>query len=102
VNVSVHIPKYRRRRDRDIAFSEYAGKRIYFPGRYDSPESREAYGRFVQRILLQERALDRSPEVKPGSYSVGDLVLSYHDHARLYYLRDGRPTSEYHLLLTTE
>lgn len=94
----VRIPKYRRRKDRDIAFSEYHGKRTYFPGRYDSPESREAYGRFVQRLLIQQRALDRSPEPNPEGHSIAELVSDYLDHAKVYYLTDGKPGSEYHLI----
>ena len=94
----IRIPKYRRRADRDGAFSQLNYKRFYFPGRYDSPESKEAYGRFVQRFLLQQRTLDEAPEPKPEGHTIGELALAYLEFAKHYYLRDGRPTSEYHLM----
>jgi len=36
------IPKYRKRPDRDSAFVEIDKKRYPLPGKYGSPESREA------------------------------------------------------------
>jgi hypothetical protein len=75
--VPICIPKYRGRADRDGAFAQPNYKRFYLPGRYDSPESKEAYGRFVQRFLLQQRAQDEAPDPKPEGHTIGEMALAY-------------------------
>ena len=89
------IPKYRRRPDRDIAFAEHRGQRKYFPGKYDSPESRAAYNRWLRGVLGE---VDVPPEIPAGNLTIAALVAAWLDHARLYYLSDGRQSSEYYCL----
>lgn len=86
------LPKYRRHSNRDYAFVEYRGRRQRLPGRYDSPESREAYHKFIGE-LLEKRASPVLP-LGPGA-TVAELVCVYLDHARLYYRGDGQPITEY-------
>lgn len=91
----MRIPKYRRRSSVGAAaFIEYQGRRISLPGRADSPESLRAYHEFCQDLLTKKPA-DIPP---PGRVTIADLALAYLDHASRYYLRDGRPSDEYHCL----
>ena len=94
----VRIPKYRKRRDRNSGFVECPrGQKTYFPGRYDSPESRAAYNRWLRGHLGEpESGITLPPN--PGCATVADLVLAFLDWAKLYYLRDGKAGSEYHCL----
>ena len=91
-------PKYRKRPDRNVGFAEYPrGNRIYFPGPHDSPESRAAYNRWLIGVLGEpEQAV--GPQPPAGRIQVIDLVKAFLDWAKLYYLRDGKPGSEYHCL----
>lgn len=41
-------PKYRRHSTRNLGFAEHAGKRTYFPGAFDSFESRDAYYKLIR------------------------------------------------------
>jgi integrase len=92
------IPKYRRRPDRNVAFAEHPrGRRTYFPGRYDSPESRAAYNRWLRGVLGEPEAGIDLP-ADPGLATVADLVLAFLGWAKLYYLQNGKVGSEYHCL----
>lgn len=46
----MHIPKYRHFAARDKGFVEHAGKRTYFPGKFNSPESVASYAKFLESI----------------------------------------------------
>lgn len=50
-------PKYRRHSTRDLGFVEHAGKRTYFVGAFNSPESYEAYLAYLRAhgYLVYER-----------------------------------------------
>lgn len=77
------IPLYRRRERAkgDVAYVEIGGKRRTLPGRYNSPESKEAYAALV-------RDLARSPEIEIiGTARIDELVGAYWDHAETYYSR---------------
>lgn len=52
---SPKIPTYRKHSVRDLAFVEVSGKRLYLPGAYDSPESRQAYADLVRDLLAGSR-----------------------------------------------
>jgi integrase len=94
----IRIPKYRKRPDRNVGFVESPrGCRVYFPGRYDSPESRAAYNQWLRGHLGEPEAGVTMPD-NPGCVQVADLVLCFLDWAKLYYLRDGKAGSEYHCL----
>jgi len=75
----MRIPKYRPHSLRDFGFVEWKGERIPLPGKYKSPESLEAYGRFLAEI-------GRAPDdIQPSTLTVGDLATRYLDHAQVYY-----------------
>lgn len=75
------IPKYRKRPDRDSAFVEIDKKRYPLPGKYGSPESREAYAGVI-------RDMARQPEITiVGNARISDLLTAYLDHAEIYYSR---------------
>jgi hypothetical protein len=63
--------------------------RDHYLGAFDSPESRERYRQLVDRWLLRRRAARGHV-----SMTVGELVLLYDQHARSYYRKNGRQTSE--------
>jgi integrase len=50
----MRVPKYRKQTGRDFAFVEHEGRRHRLPGRYNSPESRDAYKQFLARVLGKE------------------------------------------------
>lgn len=81
-------PKYCHHKSTDRAFVTVNGRRIYL-GRYDSPESRDAYD---AEILKWRKLNDRSGK---HSTTVGQLCLAFVQHADVYY-RDpnGNPTGE--------
>lgn len=85
------VPKYRKHSSRDYAFVEYAGSRHRLPGKYDSPESRLAYHQFIERLLLEG---EKSPPAGPDPL-VLDLVVAFLEHAKTYYLQDGKPNKEF-------
>jgi integrase len=77
--VRSHVPKYRRHSGRDKAFIEIRRRRIYLPGRFGSPESRQAY---VQQLAAL-RAEDEGPP--PPTVTVASLARRYLDWAVGYY-----------------
>lgn len=78
-------PEYRRHKARNKGYVCHGGKMIYFPGAWESGESRAAYDEFVDRWLREN---------DPGTYgrTVGDLVVAYCDWAEGYYRKGGQPT----------
>lgn len=79
----MRLPKYRRHSARDFAFVEVGGHRRRLPGRYNSAESREAYGQLLQRLLAP--AADLEPQLPVGPATVADLVDAWLDWAKGYY-----------------
>ncbi|MBY0587891.1 site-specific integrase [bacterium] len=88
-------PKYRLHRPTGQALVEFNGRRYYL-GKHGTPESKEAYQRFVHDWAQQQ--LDPAMETKtraPLGISINRLILSYYRHAESYYVhRDGTPTGE--------
>lgn len=89
------VPKYRRHSSRDLGFVEWSGKRHYF-GKFNSPESLEAYSRFLAEHVLRDSAeLPRttqpsSPAAAPAT--VVEVVDAYWQHAKTYYRKNGQPS----------
>jgi integrase len=63
-------------------------------GQWGSPEAQEGYRRF-QAEWAQGLANAKS---LPGALLVSELADAYTDHAVIYYRKDGRLTSEFHLI----
>lgn len=65
----------------------------YFRHPYGSPECDAEYEDWVRKLL--DRRKQVASGAPPGSsISVARLILDYLEHARGYYLKSGRPTSE--------
>ncbi len=88
------LPRYTQHKSGQ-ARVRYNGKTIYL-GKYGSQESHERYAQFIATIPKPE-AESGPPEPAPGAvFMVGELVLHYHAHAKLYYVHaDGTPTGEH-------
>lgn len=81
-------PKYRRHTTRNLGFVEFNGKRHYMPGAYKSPESLDAYRKFLRTNLPSV------PLPAPSSaVLVGDIVLRFEKWAEENYPPGSR--SEY-------
>jgi len=86
-------PKYRRH-STGKAFVEWKGKRTYFPGSYDSPESRAAYDQFLRERFYSQRPAVSIPHRASGVVFVAELLDAFIDHAETYYGASD-PSSEY-------
>lgn len=86
-------PKYRHQKSRDLAVVRIGGRDIYL-GRYDSPESHEAYNRVVAEWFARGESppLPVSADGEPAT--ITELLPGYLRHIDAYYVKDGRPTSE--------
>ena len=79
----------------------------YLLGPYGSDESRIAYGKLIAQIGSgiqidpiadsKRGRLPRNESDDPGP-SVGELCLVFLRHAETHYVKDGKPTSEVHIL----
>lgn len=78
-------PQYLRHRARDLGYSRIDGKQVYFPGRWNSAESKSAYD-----AKLKEWSRDADCEKYP--LTIADLIVRYTDWADGYFARDGQPT----------
>jgi len=80
------VPKYRKH-PRGYAFVECGGKRRRLPGDYNSPESLEAYTRFLDS--LQRAAKHEMPPLMPGeTITTKRLIAHYLLWAADYYAND--------------
>ena len=86
-----HIPKYRRQTDKTgaRAFVEVNRRRIYF-GRFGSPESKAAYGRFVAEYV----ATGGVPPVDPNLITVAEVCDRFLTHLREYHAASNDPAKE--------
>jgi len=85
-------PKYRHQKARDLAVVRIDGRDVYL-GRYDSPESHEAYNRAVAEWFARGDAPPKT-ETEPTAPTVIELLPAYLRHVDSYYIKDDRPTSE--------
>ena len=88
------LPKYSLHKPSGQAKVRYGGKDKYL-GKYGSPESKEAYARFIASIPKPGDS-DQPAAAAPGVVlMVGECVALFHAHTRVYYARDGVPTGEH-------
>lgn len=81
--------------------------RDFLLGPFGSDESRIAYGQLIAKLAggvqidpiadSKRGSLPRLESDDPGS-SVGELCLVFLRHAETHYVKDGKPTSEVHIL----
>jgi integrase len=93
MEAGMHIPRYRKKVGRDFAFVEHNGERTRLPGKFNSPESRDAYASFVAKLVAGKHL---PPMVKPGEpLTVTTLVDAFLNHAVVYYGRGNGWHGEY-------
>ncbi|MBQ5790179.1 MAG: hypothetical protein IIW01_07800, partial [Thermoguttaceae bacterium] len=85
-----NIPKYCRFKSRDVGYSYYNRKKIYFPGKYNSPESRAAYLQFVATLETGDASLFERRQT-----TVAELCAQFLRWAQVYYRKLGRSTGTY-------
>jgi integrase len=90
------VPSYRLHSPSGQAVVTLSGKDRYL-GVHGSEESRAEYDRLVGEWLAVGRCVEAKPEAAPA-LTVNDLLLAYWEFADGYYRKDGRPTSEWHLM----
>ena len=95
------LPKYCRLSGRSIAYYWKNGKRIYLPGKFNSPESLQAY-REQMDSLLEER-VDKvagkkqlqtatAEKKKSDKLAILEMVAEFLLWGETYYVKDGMPT----------
>ncbi len=89
--LTTRIPKYRKHTASGQAVVSVDGKAVYL-GKWDSPESKEAYREIVARLALRRTAVD-IPSVVDGP-TVLQLFEQYLSFAQQHYRKNGKPTSE--------
>ena len=90
------LPKYCRLSGRNIAFFWKDGKRVYLPGKFGSPESKEAYNKEMA-LILAERVEEKTEQKKPirkrtDKITVLEMVAEFLVWGETYYVRNGEPT----------
>jgi integrase len=86
-------PSYRYHKARDCAVVTIHSKNHYL-GCFDSPDSWEKYHRLIAEFLAAKK-LPPPPAVEPDApLTVSELIAQYWRHAKTYYVKNGRPTSE--------
>lgn len=87
-------PKYARHAASGRARVRHQNREHYLPGAYGSPESLEAYAKFVAG-LANPQAPIVAPEPASAILTVAELLERFWVHAKVYYRRpDGSPTGE--------
>lgn len=89
----MRTPKYRKHSTRNLGFCEWQGKRHYFPGPYDSFESREAYRRFLREHVFAAREIAGEVIAAPGVVTVAEVADRFLTEAAQRYGVD--PYGEY-------
>lgn len=84
------IPSYRRHRPTGQAVVTLNGRDVYL-GKWNTKASRAEYERLIGEWLAGGRCL---PSVDQGGSSVAEVALRFLQHAKGYYVKDGRPTGE--------
>ena len=88
------LPSYRRHRPSGQAVVTLGGRDHYL-GRHGTPESKTRYEQLIAEWLASHRQLPISPTSAPSlGLSINELFLVYWEHARAYYKKGGRPTSQ--------
>ena len=75
----MRIPKYRKASGRDLGCGEFDHHKQYFPGPYNSYESREAYRVWLRDVVLVELPPD---EADGGQIYLVELVERFLDWAK--------------------
>ncbi len=85
-------PAYRHHKPSKQAVITLNGRDFYL-GPFGSPASRQAYDRLLAELLVAGRSIP-VPATPHNGLTITELTASYWRHAQVYYVKDGRPTSE--------
>lgn len=89
----IRVPAYRLHKASGRARTRHKGRDVYFPGKFQSRESLEAYARFAAGLTDPDSPA--LPDVgPPGSITIAELILHFAAWAERYYVNDGVPTGE--------
>ncbi len=95
------IPSYGHHRPTGQARVRIDGKDHYL-GLYGSEESRQAYERLVRKLIADRAAVELKARVEIASdLAIHELIASYLEFAKGYYVKHGRETTEYGVIATT-
>jgi hypothetical protein len=83
-------PSYRHHKPSGQAFVQLK-KRRYYLGKHDSPQSREAYARFIAEHWASADASPAPAEAR-NDLSIVELIERYWAFAELHYVKHGEPT----------
>jgi integrase len=90
------IPQYRCYRPKNLGLVVIHGKAHYL-GKYGSQESWERYHRLIADLLTSPSPATSAPPLPDPETgpSIDELMVAFWDrHVVIYYVKDGRPTSE--------
>jgi integrase len=87
------VPAYSLHKPSGQAKVKHNGKTVYL-GRHGSPESHQRYAEFIAKFPKRGDPPAIAEPVSGMILTVGECVLRYFEHARTYYTKDGKPTSE--------
>jgi integrase len=87
------VPAYGLHKASGQARVKHRGKSIYL-GKYGTPESKDAYARFIAGLPKRDEQPMRAEPVPGVVLSVGECANRYFEYACTYYTKDGKPTSE--------
>ncbi len=90
--LSKSLPTYRLHKTSGQAIVTLSGRRLYL-GKHNTSTSRAEYDRLVSEWLAAGRQLPIE-QPAPSLLTVTELCLRYLAHARTYYRKNGKPTSE--------
>lgn len=93
----IRLPAYRLHKARNCAVVTIAG-RDYYLGAYGSIESHQKYGDLIAKYSAG-LLIPTQNKTTPG-IMLCELTLSYVQFAEKYYQKNGRPTDEYHCILS--
>ena len=93
----MRIQKYRSHKARDCAVVTIAGTDHYL-GEYDSPTSREKYHRLIAENLATSNHSPVPSSTDTAPITITELAARYWSHAKTYYVKDGIPTTELHMI----
>jgi hypothetical protein len=92
-STSVSVPTYRHHKGSGQAFGQVQGRRHYL-GKWDLPQSKEHYSRFVAEMTVSLMPAAVLPLTTPVSeITVVELAAASLDFADEYYRKNGKPTT---------
>ena len=89
--MATRLPKYSLHKATGLARVAIDGRDHYL-GPYDSDASRAEYSRLIDAWRLRRKAR------RNVGLTIGELVLLYDAHVASYYVKNGKPTSEQHIV----